>query len=261
MLLVCDVGNTNIAIGIYEGDNLVTSWRIGTDRRSTADEMGMLFKDLFDFKGFTFDQIEAVVISSVVPPLTPILMVMFCRYFRKEPLLVGPGVKTGMPIRYDNPREVGADRIVNAVSAYRLYGGPLIVVDFGTATTFCVISREGHYLGGAIAPGISISTEALFERAAKLPRVELVAPRQVIGKNTVASMQAGIYYGFVGQVDEVISRIKEEMGEEDVVVVATGGLARLICEGTRYVKHIDPNLTLWGLKIIYELNRDQKNTR
>ncbi|MDH7576695.1 MAG: type III pantothenate kinase [Bacillota bacterium] len=254
MILVFDVGNTNIVLGIFMAQELIVSWRIGTDRRRTADDLGMLVKNLFDFQNLAFEQIEAVVISSVVPPLTPVLTEMCQRYFRKEPLIVGPGVKTGMPIRYENPREVGADRIVNAVAAYARYGGPLIVVDFGTATTFCAISREGEYLGGAIAPGIAISTEALFERAAKLPRIELVRPRQVIGKNTVASMQSGIYYGFVGQVDEVVSRMKEELGG-DAVVVATGGLAELICKGTRTVDYVDPYLTLWGLKIIYEHNK------
>ncbi len=254
MILVFDVGNTSIVLGIFAAQELIVSWRIGTDRRRTADDLGMLVKNLFDFRGLAFEQIEAVVISSVVPPLTPILIEMCRRYFKKEPLVVGPGVKTGMRIRYENPREVGADRIVNAVAAYDRYGGPLIVVDFGTATTFCAISREGEYLGGAIAPGIAISTEALFERAAKLPRIEIVRPRQVIGKNTVASMQSGIYYGFVGQVDEIVSRMKEELGGE-AVVVATGGLAELICKGTRTVDYVDPYLTLWGLKIIYERNK------
>lgn len=261
MVLVIDVGNTNIVLGIFSGDELITSWRLGTDRKRTADELGMTLKNLFDFRGFTFEQIEAIAISSVVPPLTPVLTTMCRRYFGKEPLIVGPGVKTGMPIRYENPREVGADRIVNAVAVIQRYGCPAVVVDFGTATTFCAISREGEYLGGAIAPGIGISTEALFERAAKLPRVELARPRQVIGKNTIASMQSGIYYGFVGQVDELVTRIKEEMGEPEAVVVATGGLARLICEGTRTVDHVDPYLTLWGLKIIYDRNCDGIKTR
>ncbi|MGB9791812.1 MAG: type III pantothenate kinase [Thermacetogeniaceae bacterium] len=261
MMLVIDVGNTNICLGLFSGDELLTSWRLGTDRRRTADEFGMILKGLFDFRGFTFGEIEAIAMSSVVPPLTPVLTTMCRRYFGKEPLVVGPGVKTGMPIRYESPREVGADRIVNAVAVVHRYGCPAVVVDFGTATTFCAISRDGEYLGGAIAPGIAVSTEALFERAAKLPRVELARPRQVIGKNTVASMQSGIYYGFVGQVDELVTRIKEEMGEPDAVVVATGGLARLICEGTRTVDHVDPHLTLWGLKIIYERNCGESKGR
>jgi type III pantothenate kinase len=255
MLLVFDVGNTNTVLGVYDQDVLQHSWRIGTDRRRTADEIGILLKSLFEACNLEMEMVEAVVISSVVPPSTPILAVMCRRYLGKEALIVGPGVKTGMPIRYENPREVGADRIVNAVAAYQRYSGPLVVVDFGTATTYCAISRDGQYLGGAIAPGINISTEALFERASKLPRVELVRSRQVIGKNTVTSMQAGIFYGFVGQVDELVSRIKTEMGEEEAFVVATGGLARLICEGTRTVQKVDPDLTLWGLKLIYDLNK------
>ncbi len=254
LVLVCDVGNTNIVLGVFSSEELLVDWRIGTDRRRTADELGMLVKNLFDYHGLSFGDVEAVVISSVVPPLTPVLVQMCRRYFRREPLVVGPGVKTGMPIRYDNPREVGADRIVNAVAAYAKYGGPVIVVDFGTATTFCAVSRAGEYLGGAIAPGIAISTEALFEKAAKLPRVEVVRPRQVIGRNTVTSMQSGIYYGFVGQVNEIVRRMKRELGEE-AVVVATGGLAELICEEVETVDHVDPYLTLWGLKIIYERNR------
>ncbi len=192
--------------------------------------------------------------SSVVPPLTPIIATMCRRYFNREPLVVGPGVKTGMPIRYENPREVGADRIVNAVAAVHLYGSPAVVVDFGTATTFCAISREGEYLGGAIATGVATSTEALFEQAAKLPRVEFARPAQVIGKNTVVSMQSGIYFGFVGQVDGIVTRIKAEIGQ-DAAVVATGGLARLICEGTSTVDHVEPHLTLYGLKLIYDRNR------
>ncbi len=255
MILVFDVGNTNIVLGIFKEDNLAVDWRIATDRRRTADDLGMLIKNLFDIEGMTFREIEAVVVSSVVPPMTPVLTAMCRRYLKQEPLLIEPGVKTGIPLRYENPREIGADRIVNAVAAYQRYGGkPLIVIDFGTATTFCAISASGEYLGGAIAPGIGISTEALFERASKLPRIELVKPQQVIGKNTVASMQSGIYYGFIGQVDGIVARMKEELGD-GTVVVATGGLAELICEGTRSVDHVDPFLTLWGLKLIYERNR------
>lgn len=254
MILVIDVGNTNIVLGVFDGDDLVTSWRIGTDRRRTADDLGVLVKNLFYFRGLEIKGVEALVMSSVVPPLTPAVSEMCHRYFRKEPLVVGPGIKTGMPIRYENPREVGADRIVNAVSVASRYGVPAVIVDFGTATTFCAVSRSGEYLGGAIAPGIGVSTEALFQKAAKLPRIELAKPPQVIGKNTVASMQAGIYYGFVGQLEGIVEKIKREIGD-DAVVVATGGLAELICSGTDCVDHIDPNITLWGLKIIYERNR------
>jgi type III pantothenate kinase len=257
MILVFDVGNTNIVLGIFKGEELVTSWRTATDRRRTADDLGMLVKSLFDFRGFSFKEIEALVLSSVVPPLTPIIITMCRRYFGKEPLVVGPGVKTGMPIRYENPKDVGADRIVNAVAAAHLFGCPAVVVDFGTATTYCALSRQGEYLGGAIAPGVAISTEALFEQAAKLPRVELARPAQVIGKNTVVSMQSGIYFGFVAQVDGMVTRIKAEIGQ-DAVVVATGGLARLICEGAVTVDHVEPNLTLYGLKLIYERNRAEQ---
>jgi type III pantothenate kinase len=253
MILVIDVGNTNIVLGVFDGDELVTNWRIGTDRRRTADDLGVLVKNLFYFRGLQIQDVDALVMSSVVPPLTPAVSEMCRRYFGKDPLVVGPGVKTGMPIRYENPREVGADRIVNAISVATRYGVPAVIIDFGTATTFCAVSRSGEYLGGAIAPGIGVSTEALFERAAKLPRIELAKPRQVIGKNTVASMQAGIYYGFFGQLEGIVQRIKAEIGD-DAVVVATGGYAELICSGTDCVDHIDPNITLWGLKIVYERN-------
>lgn len=254
MILVFDVGNTNVVLGIFDGEELLTSWRIGTDPRRTADDLGMLVKNLFDFRGLRFQDVDALVMSSVVPPLTPALCQMCRKYFGKEPLVVGPGVKTGMPIRYENPREVGADRIVNAVAVAHRYGVPAVIVDFGTATTFCAVSRTGDYLGGAIAPGIGVSMEALFAKAAKLPRIELSRPAQVIGKNTVASMQSGFYYGFIGQVEGIVRRMKAEIGE-DAVVVATGGLAELICSGTECVDHVDPYLTLWGLKIIYERNR------
>ncbi|MDR9756850.1 MAG: type III pantothenate kinase [Thermacetogeniaceae bacterium] len=253
MILVFDVGNTNIVLGVFDQDKLVTSWRIATNRRHTADDLGVLVKNLFYFRGLQMDDIEALVMSSVVPPLTPAIVEMCKRYFGRGPLVVGPGVKTGMPIRYENPREVGADRIVNAVSVASRYGVPAIIVDFGTATTFCAVSRSGEYLGGAIAPGIGISTEALFEKAAKLPRIELVKPDQVIGKNTVASMQSGIYYGYLGQLEGIVHRFKKEIGD-DAVVVATGGLAPLICSETDCVDYIDPDITLWGLKIIYERN-------
>jgi len=254
MILVFDVGNTNIVLGVFDQDKLVTSWRIATNRKHTADDLGVLVKNLFYFRGLQMSDVEALVMSSVVPPLTPAIVEMCRRYFGKEPLVVGPGVKTGMPIRYENPREVGADRIVNAVSVASRYGVPAIIVDFGTATTFCAVSRSGEYLGGAIAPGIGISTEALFEKAAKLPRIELAKPDQVIGKNTVASMQSGIYYGYLGQLEGIVRRFKKEIGE-DAVVVATGGLAKLICSEADCVDYIDPDITLWGLKIIYERNK------
>lgn len=253
MLLVFDIGNTNMVLGAYEGKNLLQHWRISTDRQKTGDEYGMLINNLFDYGGLSIKDIEAVIISSVVPPLVVPLVKMCQRYFNVEPLVVGPGIKTGIFIKYENPREVGADRIVNAVAAHHKYGGPLIIVDFGTATTFCVIAENGDYLGGAIAPGIGISTEALFQRAAKLPRIELVKPKNVICRNTVTSMQSGIIYGFVGQVDGIVRRMKEEMGR-DAFVVATGGLANLIATESSTIDTVEHFLTLEGLQIIYELN-------
>lgn len=253
MLLVFDIGNTNIVLGAYEGKELLQHWRISTDRQKTGDEYGMLINNLFTYGGLSIKDIEAVIISSVVPPLVVPLVKMCQRYFSVEPLVVGPGIKTGIFIKYENPREVGADRIVNAVAAHNKYGGPLIIVDFGTATTFCVIAENGDYLGGAIAPGIGISTEALFQRAAKLPRIELVKPKSVICRNTVTSMQSGIIYGFVGQVDGIVSRMKEELGQEPFVV-ATGGLANLIAMESSTINAVEHFLTLEGLQLIYQLN-------
>ncbi|HWR40464.1 MAG TPA: type III pantothenate kinase [Patescibacteria group bacterium] len=254
MLLVFDIGNTNIVLGVYDGENLTHHWRISTDKQKTGDEYGILLHNLFAYRGLTLQDINAIVISSVVPPLVVPLVRMCKRYFEVEPLVVGPGVKTGISIKYENPREVGADRIVNAIAAYDRYGGPVIVVDFGTATTFCVINQNGDYLGGAIAPGIGISTEALFQRAAKLPRIELVKPKQVICRNTVSSMQSGIIYGAVGQVDGIVKRIKAELGSE-AKVVATGGLANLIAEASITIDTVDTFLTLDGLCLIYKLNQ------
>jgi len=254
MILVFDVGNTNIVLGVYDERVLTHHWRVSTEKSRTMDEYAVVIKNLFDFSGLTFQEIDAVVISSVVPPVNQTLEGLTRKYFDVEPLVVGPGVKTGMPVLMDNPREVGADRIVNAVAAYHKYGGPLIIVDSGTATTFCVVSKRGEYLGGAIAPGIGISTEALFQRASKLPRIEIVKPTSVIARNTVAAMQSGIYYGFIGQVDGLVHRMKAEMGPE-TKVIATGGLAEMISKDSDTIETVDPFLTLEGLLLIYERNK------
>ncbi|MBS3901638.1 MAG: type III pantothenate kinase [Dethiobacter sp.] len=254
MLLAVDVGNTNIVLGVYQGRELKVSWRISTNREQTGDEYGIIFKNLFAQAGIDDSQLSGMIVSSVVPPLMFSLEEMAKRYFRFDPLVVGPGMKTGLNIKIDNPREVGADRIVNAVAGIELYGGPLIIVDFGTATTFDAISRNGEYLGGAIAPGISISTEALFQRAAKLPRVELIKPKRVIGRDTISSMQSGIIYGFIGQVDGVVKRMTQEFPEKPKVV-ATGGLAALLVADSETLEIVNPLLTLEGLLIIYERNK------
>lgn len=254
MILVVDVGNTNIVLGIYEGKQLLHNWRISTNRAATADEYGILIDNLCKHEGIRLDAVEGVIISSVVPPLMFALEQMCRKYIRKEPLIVGPGIKTGLNIRYENPREVGADRIVNAVAGIEQYGTPLIIVDFGTATTFCYIDENAQYIGGAIAPGIGISTEALYQRAAKLPRIELVRPKSTVGRNTITSMQAGIIYGFAGQVDGIVQRIREEFGTQPKVI-ATGGLAELIASESRTIDLINPLLTLQGLQLIYERNR------
>ncbi|MDK2820591.1 MAG: type pantothenate kinase [Clostridia bacterium] len=253
MLLAIDVGNTNIVLGIFEDKDLKCHWRIASDRKKTADEYGLILRQLFHYKGIDVKDIKAVAIGSVVPTLTQDLTIMCNRQLNCQPLIVGPGIKTGIPIRFDNPREVGADRIVNGLAAYELYGGPAIVVDFGTATTFDVISKNGEYLGGAIAPGIGISTDALFKQAAKLPRVEMVSSPKVIGKNTVACIQSGITYGFIGQVEGIINRMQNELGER-AVVIATGGLSGLISSETNLIDKVDPMLTLEGLRLVYERN-------
>ncbi|MDD3897646.1 MAG: type III pantothenate kinase [Syntrophomonadaceae bacterium] len=254
MILVFDVGNTNMVIGVYQEDKILTHWRIRTDTLRTCDEYGMMIKALFDYQQIEMKKVKAVVISSVVPSLMLELEGLSHKYFSCRPLVIGPGIKTGLAIKYENPREVGADRVVNAVAAYHKYGGPLIIVDFGTATTFCVVNEQGEYLGGAIAPGIAVASDALVAKAAKLPRVELIKPRSLIGRNTVASMQAGIIYGFVRQVEGIISRMKKEI-EGPCKVVATGGLARVIAEETDAIEIVDDFLTLEGLRLIYEINR------
>ncbi|MBA1334585.1 MAG: Pantothenate kinase type III, CoaX-like [Firmicutes bacterium] len=255
MILVFDVGNTNIVLGVYEDNKMITSWRLSTDKSKTADEYGMLLNELFRYEGLNMADAKAVVISSVVPTLMYSLQHAVNKYCRVSPLIVGPGIKTGIDIKYDNPKEVGADRIVNAVAAYKKYGGPVIIVDFGTATTFCAVNERAEYLGGAIAPGIIIASDALFQRAAKLPRVELVKPGAFVCKNTVSSMQAGIIYGYVGLVDYIVSNIKKEQKWDNAKVVATGGLSRLIAAESSTIDVVDGLLTLDGLNYIYQMNK------
>jgi len=253
MILTMDIGNTNTVLGLYKGDELKTHWRISTDRNKTPDEYGMLFKNLFESADIKNDAVNSIIISSVVPPILRILKKTAYRYFNIKPLVIGPGVKTSMNIKTDNPKEVGADRIVNAVAADHLYDGPLIIVDFGTATTFCAISAKGEYLGGSIAPGIGISAEALFNQSAKLPRIELIEPGHAIGKNTIDGMKSGIVYGFVGQVEYLVKKLKEELSQ-DAVVIATGGLVSLIAAETDSIDYVEPFLTLKGLKYIADIN-------
>ncbi|MEG6520602.1 type III pantothenate kinase [Desulfotomaculum sp. 1211_IL3151] len=254
MILAIDVGNTNIVFGVFKDKDLMANWRLATDRNRTTDEYGVLMKELFTLAKININLIEGVIISSVVPPVNGLIESMVKKYFKLDPIMVGPGIKTGISIKTENPREVGADRIVNAVAAYALYGGPLILVDFGTATTLCYVTATGEYLGGVIAPGIGISTEALFARAAKLPRVELTKPASVIGKNTVSAMQAGIIFGFAGQIEMIVKKMKQEMGS-DAQVIATGGLAEIIARETPVITKVNPTLTLTGLCLLYENNR------
>src|SRR3954470_7331075 len=254
MLLTIDVGNTETVVGLFHGTELADHWRIATDAERTSDELALMIAQFLGFHGFSFnDVVSGVAISSGVPRMTAALRQMTERYFGFPPLVLEPGVRTGIPILYDNPKEVGADRIANAVAAYDQYGGPAIVVDFGTANTIEAISAKGEYLGGAIFPGIEISMDALFGRAAALRRVELVPPKNVIGKTTVESIQSGSVYGFSGQVDALVDRFQDELG--DCTVIATGGLAELIMPYSRTIEHHEPWLTLRGLQIVFERNR------
>lgn len=258
MLFVIDIGNTQTVLGVFEGGRLRQDWRISTDKTKTADEYGVLIRNICAASGFSFDAFRAVAISCVVPPLLQTFEEFCKRTLGLEPLIVEPGIKTGMPILMDNPREVGADRIVNAVAAYHEVRRACIVVDFGTATTFDCISAEGEYLGGVIVPGIGISLEALFQTASKLPRVEIARPRTVIGKNTIHSMQSGILFGYVSMVDGMVERIRKEMGVT-AYVIATGGMAERIAPESVAIQKVDRYLTLQGLQILYDLNRKEES--
>ena len=257
-LLVVDAGNTNIVLGVYRGEELVSSWRLATARERTADEYGILARQLVG--DALHASLEGAMVASVVPPLNSALKVMIHKYFDIDPMFVEPGVKTGIAIHVDNPLEVGADRIVNCAAAHHAYGGPTVIVDFGTATTFDVVTADAEFIGGVIAPGLNISAEALFARAARLPRVDIRRPDHVIGTNTVVNMQSGIYFGYLGLVDGILARIKTEVPDLKKVV-ATGGLATLFAEDSEHIDEVDPDLTLRGLKIIYDRNSAPRRAR
>ena len=258
MLLVVDVGNTHITLGVYDNDELVNNWRMATDKVKTADEIGVFILDMFKYSDIDYKKIDDVIISSVVPPIMYSLCHAMKKYLGKDAIVVDSKVKSDLKIKCDNPKELGADRVVNAIAAINSYKAPMIIVDFGTATTFCVINEKKEYLGGAILPGIKISMNALFEKTAKLPRIEIAKPKKVIGTNTVDSMQSGVYYGYVGSVDYTVKKIKEELGKDDVTVIATGGLARMISEDSKSITHTDSKLTLKGLNIIYKTLKEDK---
>lgn len=258
MLLALDVGNTNTVLGLYRLDGekagLTAHWRVSTHRTQTVDEYGVLFVNLFQMRGHAPTEVSHIIISSVVPPVDSTLRQVCEAYFHVTPVFVEPGIRTGMPMLIDNPAEVGADRIANSVAAFDRYGGPCVIVDFGTATTFDVISPRGEYLGGAIAPGLGISADALFSRTARLGRIDIRRPARAIGTNTVTHLQSGLYFGYIGLVDGILERIVAEL-DEPPRVIGTGGLARQICTDSRYVKEIDEMLTLDGLRLLYERNR------
>ena len=253
MLLVVDVGNTQTHFGAFRGEELLEHWRFATVRQSTADQLGAALRNLLELRGYGFTDIDASIVSSTVPQLEPEWMAMASRYLGHEMLAVGPGTKTGMAIRYDNPREIGADRLVNAVAIRARFGGPAVCVDFGTATTFDVVSHEGEYVGGALMTGIEISLDALSERGARLPKVDLAPPKSVIGKNTIDAIRSGVVFGYAGAIDAILRRLYEELGER-AAVVATGGLSGLVVPYTEEIEEVDDLLTLTGLRLLHERN-------
>jgi type III pantothenate kinase len=254
MLLVVDIGNTNIALGVFEKNDLIQHWKIRSDREKTNDEYEIILLNLLSLAHIEKISIQSVIISSVVPPLTPVFQKMSQNLLKVNPMVVGPGLKTGMPILYENPQEVGADRVVASVAAFEKYGGPAIIVDFGTATTFDAISKEGKYLGGAIAPGIQIAAEALFLKTAKLPRIEIKKPKNAVGRTTVTSMQSGLYFGYIGLIANIIEEISKELGE-GIKIVATGSFASQIYPDIASIEYLEPFLVLEGLKIIHDRNK------
>lgn len=266
MLLAFDVGNTNIVLGVFEDGEMVTNWRLETDNRKSADEYGMVIHQLFQYENLDVNEVEDVIISTVVPSILYTLQHLSQKYFDTRAIVIGPGIKTGLVVKYDNPKQVGADRIVNAVAAHAKYGGPLIVIDLGTATTFCAITAKAEYIGGTIAPGLKISSDALFEKTAKLPKVELEEPGSVICRNTINSMQSGLVYGHMGLVEFIVKKMKRELAEyckgeiseEDIKVIATGGLATLVNSGVDCIDYVDKLLTLEGLEMIYRKNKKSK---
>ena len=266
MLLAFDVGNTNIVLGVFKDGQMIANWRMETDNKKSADEYGMIISQLFKYEGLKMENVKDVIISTVVPSVLYTLQHLSMKYFNRKAMVIGPGIKTGLIVKYDNPKQVGADRIVNAVAAHAKYGGPLIIIDFGTATTFCAVSEKAEYIGGTIAPGLKISSEALFEKTSKLPKVELEEPGHVICRNTINSMQSGLVYGHMGMVEFIVGKMKKELLEycgddqNEVKVIATGGLATLIDAGINCIDHVDKMLTLEGLQLIYEKNKKSKKT-